>query len=95
MRVIAWKRLREFAEQYQDATAPLTAWYRVMAASDFPTPHALKQTFPKVSILKGGYAIFNIGGNKYRLVVRIAYRARIVFIKWIGTHDEYDEQDFS
>lgn len=57
MRVIAWKRLREFGERYPDAMAPLTAWYRVMEKSDFVTPHALKQAFPKVSILKGGYGL--------------------------------------
>lgn len=94
MRVIAWKRLREFGERYPDAMAPLTAWYRVMEKSDFATPHALKQAFPKVSILKGGYVVFNIEGNKYRLATRIAYRTRVVFTRWIGTHEEYDEQDF-
>lgn len=94
MRVIAWKRLREFGEQHRDAMDPLKAWYRLMEKADFATPHALKEAFPKVSILKSGYVIFNIGGNKYRLATRIAYRARIVFIRWIGTHEEYDEQDF-
>jgi mRNA interferase HigB len=95
MRIIAWRTLREFAGQLQhkDALKPLSTWRQLMTASTFANPHELKEAFPKVSILKGGRVVFNIGGNKYRLVVSIAYQTRVVYVKWIGTHEEYDELD--
>ena len=65
----------------------------MMKASVFASPHELKDAFPKVSILKKGRVVFNIGGNKYRLVVSVAYQTKIVYVKWIGTHEEYDELD--
>ncbi len=95
MRIIAWRTLREFASQpaYADALRPLSAWRQMMKASVFASPHELKDAFPKVSILKKGRVVFNIGGNKYRLVVSVAYQTKIVYVKWIGTHEEYDELD--
>src|SRR5688500_14571042 len=95
MVIIAWRTLREFASQrrYQDAMKPLVAWRRLMEASDFAGPHGLKEVFPRVSVLKRGRAVFDIGGNKYRLVVSIAYKVRTVYVKWIGTHEDYDELD--
>lgn len=95
MRVIAWRTLREFASEpgQEDALKPLTAWRKLMKASTFVSPHQVKATFPKASILKSGTVVFDIGGHKYRLVVRIAYRTKIVYVKWIGTHEDYDELD--
>jgi mRNA interferase HigB len=95
MRVIAWRTLREFASQqeYKGALKPLTAWRQLIKASLFVNPHELKEAFPKVSILTSGLVVFNIGGNKYRLVASIAYRTRIVYVKWIGTHEDYDKLD--
>lgn len=95
MVIIAWRTLRKFAKQarYKDARTPLAAWRRLMEESDFADPHELKDVFPKVTILKGSRAVFNVGGNKYRLLVLIAYRVRTVYVKWIGTHEDYDKLD--
>lgn len=95
MVIIAWRTLRDFAKQEQNKSAikPLTAWRRMMETSDFADPHELKRVFPKVTILKDGRAVFNIGGNKYRLVTWIAYKVRTVYVKWIGTHEDYDKLD--
>jgi mRNA interferase HigB len=90
MRVLTWRTLREFAASYPDALKPLAAWHRIMRATDFTSPHHLKETFPKASILKGGLVVFNIAGNRYRLVTRVAFQAGIVYVKWIGPHEDYD-----
>lgn len=95
MIIIAWRVLRDFASQpgRRGAMKPLKVWRRLMEASDFAGPNELKRVFGKASILKSGKVVFDIGGNKYRLVVWIAYRVRTVFVKWIGTHEDYDKLD--
>lgn len=90
MRVIAWKRLREFAERHPDAFIPLRVWTRLMETSDFGAPADLKRVFGSVDFLPGNVAVFDVGGNKYRLVVKIEYRKRLAFIRAVMTHAEYD-----
>ncbi len=69
------------------------AWYREVAKADWSAPAEVKQQFRNASILKDGRVVFNIAGNKYRLVVWINYAYRVVYIRFIGTHREYDQID--
>ena len=93
MRIISRRPLREFAEKHADAKAPLDAWYRIIKGREYRSPHELREDFPTASFLGARRTVFNIGGNKYRLVVAIRYDARIVFIRFIGTHQQYDKID--
>ncbi|TVM05108.1 MAG: type II toxin-antitoxin system HigB family toxin [Halomonas sp.] len=95
MRVIAKRTLREFWEQgYPDAERPLTEWYQMMMNSSWPTPQALKAEIATASILKGSRVVFNIGGNKYRVIVSIRYAApQIAWVRFVGTHEQYDHVD--
>jgi len=91
MRVISRKPLREFYDQYPDAKAPLDAWYRKARNEEWASPMDVKAMHGTASILKNNRMVFNIGGNKYRLVVRINYRKKIIYIRYVGTHREYDK----
>jgi len=95
MHVIALKTLREFYEQpgHRDARAPLEAWYCEAKHAQWLSPADVKDQHPSASILKDNRIVFNIGGNKYRLVVRINYYSKTVFVYFIGTHAEYDKID--
>lgn len=93
MHVLAKKQLREFWDKYADAETPLVEWYRHMDKATYPTPQDLKAVLHKASILKGGRVVFNIGGNKYRLVVSIDYDRQFVKVRFVGTHAEYDKID--
>jgi len=93
MRVIARKALREYGEREPEAEAHLNAWYHEARAAEWNTPADIKEKYRSASILKGGRVVFNIAGNKFRLVVRIDYEFAIVFIRFIGTHAEYDKID--
>ena len=93
MRIIAKKRLREFYERYEDAKEPLLSWYREVEKEDWDTPAKVKERYRNASILGDNRAIFNIRGNKYRLVVKIKYEYRVVYIRFVGTHAQYDAID--
>lgn len=94
MRVIAKRTLREFWEQgYDDAERPLIEWYRMMEKANWPTPQALKEEIRTASILKGGRVVFNIAGNKYRVIVAIRYAQQIAWVRFVGTHAQYDQID--
>jgi len=108
MRIIALSTLKAFWEknpEYSDATNQVLAWYRHTLKADWATPTDVKQDFRNASILKEslpheqsecfgyGRAVFNIAGNKYRLVVWINYAYRVVYIRFIGTHTQYDKID--
>lgn len=92
VRVIARKTLRLFWERpgHGDAEQPLKAWFAEARRASWTTPADIKEQYRTASILKGGRAVFNIGGNKYRLVVAVRYEAQIVFIRFVGTHSGYD-----
>lgn len=79
--------------RFADSEKALRAWFYEARNASWNTPTELKAQFRNASILKAGRAVFNICGNKYRLVVRIDYRAQIALIRWIGTHSEYDGID--
>jgi mRNA interferase HigB len=91
MRIIAKRTLREFWRVYPDAEEPLLAWYREVEQEDWDTPAKVKQKYGSASILGDNRVVFNIKGNDYRLVVKINYPYRVVYIRFVGTHAEYDE----
>ncbi len=93
MRIIAKRALREFWERHPDAEEPLLAWYREVEQADWDTPGMLKKKYGSASIVGDNRVIFNIKGNAYRLVVKINYRYRVVYVRFVGTHAEYDAVD--
>ena len=95
MRVIAKRTLREFYQQpnHQDAKGPLEAWHAEAIKAKWRTPHDIKARIGNASIINDSLVVFNIAGNKYRLVVDIDYARQAMFVKFIGTHAEYDNLD--
>ena len=93
MRVIAVSTLRGFWERHPDAEQPLKAWLQETIHAEWRHPSDLKLQFRSASVLKNRRVVFNIKGNDYRLIVAIAYRLQIVFVKFVGTHAEYDLVD--
>ena len=96
MRVITLSTLKAYWENnpsHLDAREPSLAWYRQVLVADWASPAAVKADFGNASILKDGRVVFNIAGNKYRLVVWINYTYRVMYIRFIGTHKQYDAID--
>ena len=96
MRVIALSTLKNFWEQnpaFGDAREPVLSWYRHVVKADWASPADVKADFGHASILKNGRIVFNIAGNKYRLVVWINYPYRVVYVRFIGTHAQYNRID--
>jgi mRNA interferase HigB len=91
MRIIAKSTLRMFWTAYPDAEEPLLAWYREVEGEDWDMPAKVKAKYRNASIVGDNRVVFNIKGNTYRLVVRINYPYRVVYIRFVGTHAEYDE----
>lgn len=89
MHVISKRRLAVFWRVRQDAEAPLRAWLTMMRGARYSNPHELKQVFPTVDFLGSGLAVFNIRGNRYRLVVTIRYEMGRVYVRNILTHGQY------
>lgn len=92
MRVITQTRLREFARRYPDSDTPLRVWERIMNAKRYANSHEVKADFPSVDFIGGGKTVFNVGGNKYRLVVKMLYTEGRVLIRHVLTHKEYDRK---
>ena len=90
MRVISRRVLTEFSRQHRLAGKPLTAWYAMVKAKSYLDSHQVKADFGTADFRKNGIVIFNIGGNKYRLVAHFRYDIGIVYIKHLLTHAEYD-----
>ena len=93
MRIISRKVLREFWERHPDARQALQAWYADAKRATWKTPTALKNVYRNASIIANNRVVFNIEGNRYRLVVAITYEYGIVYIRFVGTHQEYDRID--
>lgn len=96
MRIIAKRTLRQFWENHPrgaEAKTPLQVWHSVVEEADWAAPADVKETYGDASILKNSRVVFNIAGNKFRLVVRINYPYRVVYIRFVGTHAEYDDID--
>lgn len=93
MRLISRKTLRDFYEKHADATAPLEAWFHEVSNESWSGPQTIKKRYPSADILPGNRVVFNIKGNTYRLIVKVHYNTGIVFIRFVGTHAEYDKID--
>ena len=93
MRIISVGTLRAFWLQHADAEQPLRTWVRVVRAAEWPNPPAIKRVFNAADILRDGRVVFDIGGNKYRLVAWVNYQYGVVYVRFIGTHREYDAID--
>jgi mRNA interferase HigB len=91
MRIIALRTLKQFWKKHPDAEHPLRQWYDDVRRADRGTPQELKSAYATASVVSSDRVVFNIKGNKYRLVVRLNYHYRIMYIRFIGTHTEYDE----
>ncbi len=90
MHVITRKRLNEFAEKYPETKTALAHWYRIVRANDFSSLADLRQHFPAADPV-GKLTVFNIGGNRVRLIAAIYYNRRRLYIRAVLTHSEYDE----
>jgi mRNA interferase HigB len=88
--VITRKRLREFAARHKEAEGPLTAWYAIVSRTDFGSFADIKRAFRAVDKV-GKFTVFDIGGNKFRLIVAIHYNRKRVYIRHVLTHAEYDQ----
>ena len=93
MRVIAVSTLRAFWERHPDAEQPLKAWYEEASSAARTQPADIKAQYRSASVLKNRRVVFNIKGNDYRLIVAMACRLQIVYVKFVGTHQEYDAED--
>jgi mRNA interferase HigB len=93
MRIISRRRLVEFWETHPDAEQPLRAWYTEAKKASWNSPAEIKAIYRNVSILSNNRVVFNIKGNTYRLVVVVEYSQGKMFIRFVGTHAEYDRID--
>jgi len=95
MRVISRRALVDVWSRQgcRDAELPLRAWFKEAQGAIWSTPADVKARYASASVLRNGRVVFNIGGNKYRLVTKINYPAKVVFVRFVGTHAEYDRID--
>ncbi len=95
MRIISLAALRQFWEQpnYADSEQPLKAWYDEARHANWVTPQAIKNLYGNASFVGNNRVVFNIHGNKYRLIVAVKYKFSIVYIRFVGTHAQYDAVD--
>ena len=93
MRVIAKRTLRIYWIKHNECKEQLRSWYHEAEAAIWAKPSDIIRDYPMASILQNNRVCFNIKGNKYRLIIRINYKYRIVWIRFIGTHAEYDKID--
>ena len=93
MRVLSKKTLRDFWDIHPQAAVPLALWYARVSAASWDGPADVRREFGSADFVAGNRIIFDIGGNKYRLVAYVAYRHKQVMIKFVGTHKQYDSID--
>ena len=91
--IISRKSLRDFAQKYPDSEETLKAWYKVVMDSGWKNSNEVKEKYGNASILGDNRIVFNIRGNRYRLVVKFNYEMQWCWIRFIGTHSEYDKID--
>ncbi len=93
MRIISKKILREFWLKHSDSEQQLKSWFREASDADWKGPKEIKREFPSASFLADNRVVFNIKGNKYRLIVKMNYEYQMTWIRFVGTHAEYDKID--
>lgn len=93
MRIISRKSLREFWEQHPGARQPLQAWYADVKRAEWHSPSDIKNVYRNASFLVDNRVVFNIKGNDYRLIVVVQYAHGMVYIRFVGTHRDYDRID--
>jgi mRNA interferase HigB len=91
--VISRKTLREFWKRHSDAEQPLKAWHAEAERALWSSPTNIKERYASASFLANDRVVFNIGGNKYRLVIAVKYQQKLIFVRFIGTHRDYDGID--
>ncbi len=90
MHIISRKALREFWERFPDSEGPLRRWYTIVRKTDFSNFSELREAFPSADWVEG-LIVFNIGGNKYRLIAAIHFNRGKIYIRDVLTHEDYDE----
>ena len=90
MHVISRKALRDFWERHPESQSPLTRWYTIIRKTDFKDFNDLRTTIPSADWV-GGLIVFNIGGNKYRLIAAVHFNRKRVYVRHVLTHEEYDQ----
>jgi mRNA interferase HigB len=93
MRILTKKRLRDYWVRHPQAEQPLKRWHDYVRKADWSSPDDVKQDYRSADILPDNRVVFNIAGNHYRLVVKIEYRFQDVYVRFIGTHADYDRID--
>ena len=93
MRIISKKTLREFWEKHKDSEQQLKSWFQETNSVEWKNPKQIKREYPSASFLADNRIVFNIKGNKYRLIVKINYDHNILWVRFIGTHAEYDKNN--
>jgi mRNA interferase HigB len=93
--VISRKTLVEFYEGHADVREPLEIWYRVCKKAVWNSFNEVQQAYPTADVVGDDRVVFNIKGNKYRLVARFSFRYKVIQVKWIGPHSKYDSIDVS
>jgi len=93
MRVIAKKTLREFWLKHKEAEQQVKSWHREVERANWRGPFDIRKEYVNASFLSGNWVVFNIKGNKYRIVVKVNYDFGMVWVRFIGTHAEYDKID--
>lgn len=93
MKVIQGRILTDCIASHADAKGRLQAWLAEAEAATWKSPHDIKERYPSASLLGDNRCVFNIGGNRYRLVVKINYELGLIRIRWCGTHAEYNRID--
>lgn len=93
LRIIAKKILREFWQKHSDCEQQLKSWFKEVSIADWKNSNEIKTEYPSASILNDQRMVFNIKGNHYRLVVKVNYDYQMIWIRFIGTHAEYDKID--
>jgi mRNA interferase HigB len=94
MRVLGKRLISKTIAKHADACSGLQAWLAEAEAAEWTSPQDVKRRYPSASLVREGRVIFNIRGNKYRLVVKVAYRTGVVLVEWFGTHAEYSKKKF-
>jgi len=93
MHVISRKKLRDYCKQHADCCEALDDWYKICSQADWVSLVEVQRIYPQAEAV-GNFTVFNIKGNKYRLIVSINYAKQIIYIKFVLTHAEYDKNNW-